>query len=74
MKQLPVRREPQSLIKPAPRRINRTESAWGRTVATLTEPDFITVASFCAIGLLITLNLILRFPDFGAIIQQYNQF
>jgi len=32
------------------------------------------VAMFCAIGLLVTLNLILRFPDLGAIIAQYNQY
>jgi len=29
---------------------------------------------FCAIGLLVTLNLILRFPELGVIIAQYNQF
>jgi hypothetical protein len=29
---------------------------------------------FCAIGLLITLIVMLSFPDFGALIEQYNQF
>jgi hypothetical protein len=29
---------------------------------------------FCTIVLLVTFNLILRFPDLGAIIAQYNQF
>jgi hypothetical protein len=31
-------------------------------------------ALFCAIGLLATINVILRFPDLAAIIAQYSQF
>lgn len=38
------------------------------------EPDLSAPVLFCAIGLLATLNFILRFPDLGAIIAQYNQF
>ena len=38
------------------------------------EPDLSAVLLFCVIGFLATFNLILRFPDFGAIIAQYNQF
>lgn len=38
------------------------------------DPDLTAVMLFCAIGLLAALNLMLRFPDFGAIIAQYNQF
>jgi hypothetical protein len=40
----------------------------------LSEPNANAVVLFCTIGLLVTLNLILRFPDLGAIIAQYNQF
>ncbi len=36
--------------------------------------NLLIVASFCAIGLMITANLILRFPDLGGLIEQYNQF
>ena len=36
--------------------------------------DIIAVALFCAIGLLITLNLLLRYPDFGELIEQCNLF
>jgi hypothetical protein len=36
--------------------------------------DLTAVVLFCAIGLLVMVNMILRFPDFGAIIAQYNQF
>jgi hypothetical protein len=51
-----------------------TGNAWYRLLAAISKPDFITIVAFCTIGLLTTLNLILRFPDFGAIIEQYNQF
>jgi hypothetical protein len=37
-------------------------------------PDLLAVVAFCLVGLLLALNLILRFPDFGAVIEQYNQF
>jgi hypothetical protein len=33
-----------------------------------------TVLGFCAVGLLITINVMLRFPDLGALIERYNQF
>jgi hypothetical protein len=46
--------------------------SWLRTV--ISDPNLIATALFCLIGLLTTVNLILRFPDFGAIIAQYNQF
>jgi hypothetical protein len=38
------------------------------------DPDLSAVLIFCAIGLLVTFNLILRFPGLGRIIAQYNQF
>ncbi|HEX4409974.1 MAG TPA: hypothetical protein VH206_14475 [Xanthobacteraceae bacterium] len=41
---------------------------------TSTELDWWPVAAFSIIGLLLTLNVMLRFPDWGAIISQYNQF
>jgi len=36
--------------------------------------DPVTIALFCAIGLLITLNVMLRYPDFGVLIAQLNCF
>jgi len=49
-------------------------SPWSWLVVVITEPNLMAVALFCAIGLLVTFNLILRFPDLGAIIAQQNQF
>jgi hypothetical protein len=55
-------------------RAKKTTSSWSRVAAAVKDPSLIAIVSFCAIGLLITLNLLLRFPDLGALIAQYNQF
>jgi hypothetical protein len=36
--------------------------------------DFVAVAAFSMIGFLVMLNVVLRVPDLGALIAQYNQF
>ncbi len=51
-----------------------TKTAWRRAVAAIVTPELLTIVAFCLIGLLAALNIILRFPDFGAVIEQYNQF
>jgi hypothetical protein len=38
------------------------------------DPDLITVVTVCVLGLLVVFNLMLRFPDLGTLIEQYNQF
>jgi hypothetical protein len=48
--------------------------AWPRFRELAARGDFQLVLAFSLIGLLITLNLIFRFPEFGAVIAQYNQF
>jgi hypothetical protein len=53
----------------------QTESAqrsW--VVAAITNRDFQAVAIFALIGLLATVDAVLRFPDFGAIMAQFAQF
>jgi hypothetical protein len=37
-------------------------------VEALVSPEFIAVAVFCAIGLLLTLNVMLRLPDLSAML------
>jgi hypothetical protein len=61
---LPPTKSPASIAK----------TAWHRTVAAIMTPDLSAVIAFCLIGFLLALNLILRFPDLGAVIEQYNQF
>jgi hypothetical protein len=36
-----------------------------RFAAAMSNPDFVAIAVFCAIGLLVTVNLLLRVPDTG---------
>jgi hypothetical protein len=40
----------------------------------LLNPDFLVVAAYSAIGLLVMLNAVLHFPELGALIVQFNQF
>jgi hypothetical protein len=39
-----------------------------------TEYQFLAIVALCLLGLLVFLFLVFRFPDFGAIIAEYNQF
>jgi hypothetical protein len=49
-------------------------SSWSRFKELATQSDFQLVLAFSLIGLLVALNLMFRFPEYGAIIAQYNQF
>ena len=64
----------QWLFKSANCRTQGTETEWSQLVTAIANPDLHAVVAFCLIGFLVALNLILRFPDFGAVIEQYNQF
>jgi hypothetical protein len=50
------------------------KSALSSWLSTAKNSDLATVAIFCAIGLLVVFNVVIRYPEFGAIIAQYNQF
>ena len=45
-----------------------------RFAAVVNDSNLVAVVLFGVIGLVITAVFMLRFPDFGAIIAQYNQF
>jgi hypothetical protein len=51
-----------------------TKAYLRRAVSATLTPDLLVIAAFCLIGLLSTFNMVLRFPDLGAVIEQYNQF
>jgi hypothetical protein len=53
---------------------DRLLATWRQLVAVITDRELTTITALCTIALLIALNLILRFPDLGALIEQYNQF
>ena len=63
---MPMRGElPKAVTRPAPPPTH-LEIAWLRCRAILCNSDLQGVVAFCLIGLLLTANVILRFPDFGA--------
>ena len=64
----------QSLTKLASCNRQRTEAERSRLVTVIANPELHVIVAFCLIGFLVALNFILRFPDFGAVIEQYNQF
>jgi hypothetical protein len=54
--------------------LHPAEEPWRRILIAVTNPDLQAVVAFALIGLLLTLNVMFRSPDLGAIIAQYNQF
>ena len=72
MTDLPVSRKLQPLTKPRP--LQPPETSWDRFIAAINDPKLLVIVAICALGLLITLNFMLRFPELGAVIEQYNQF
>jgi len=74
MSQLPVIRKLQTLEKSKGHNVNEAPSRWLKFLAIFTNPDLPMIVAFCLLGLLLTFSLILRYPDFGAVIEQYNQF
>jgi len=60
-----------AVAKIADRDIDPPERSWTELI---TDPDLKAVVVFSLIGLLTALNLMFRFPDFGAVIARYNQF
>jgi hypothetical protein len=55
-------------LQPLPRlryTVQPAVTVQSRIVAAITNSDFVAIAVFCAIGLLATINLMLRIPDIG---------
>jgi hypothetical protein len=51
-----------------------SEGRWSRLVAAIAAPDLPKILAFSLTGLLIALGVVQRFPDFGAVMEQFNQF
>jgi len=41
-------------------------------VTTVSNPELHTVIALCIIGILVTLDMALLFPDYGGLIAQFN--
>jgi hypothetical protein len=52
------------------------QKAWSlsRFAAVVNDSNLVAIALFCVIGLVLTALFMLGFPDFGAILAQYDQF
>ena len=74
MSQSPVIRKLQTLEKSNGRNVKEAPSQWREFLAIFSNPDLPMIVAFCLTGLLIALSVIQRFPDFGAVIEQFNQF
>jgi hypothetical protein len=53
-------------------RADKSAAGWLR--AATADPNLFIIIAFCAVGLLVTLNLMLRFPDVVASFAQIGQF
>lgn len=74
MSQSPVIRKLQTSEKSKGHNIDEALSQWPKFLAIFSDPNLPLVLAFCLLGVLLTLSLILQFPDLGAVIEQYNQF
>jgi hypothetical protein len=74
MSQSPVIRKLQTSEESKGNIVDETASRWAAFLARFSNPDLPMVVAFCLLGLLLTLSFILRFPDLGAVIEQYNRF
>jgi len=72
MTHLPITDNATRSIKSALRRSD--ETAAERPRFTMTATNLFVIFVFCAIGLLTTLNVMLRFPDFGIDVEQLARF
>ena len=74
MSRSPVIRKLQTLEKSRGHRVHEAPSRRPALLAIFSNPDLPMIIAFCLLGLVLSLSLILRFPDLGALIEQYNQF
>ena len=74
MSPLSIPRKNQPPINPIAEMSERRRRSGLHSLRHLPNPHLLTIVALCIIVLLVALNLIFLFPDFGAVIEQYNQF
>jgi hypothetical protein len=73
MAHLPMTQSSPRLTKAAAR-AGQTGTTGSRLLAAMTDRDLIALVIFCGIGILLTINVILRFPDFGVRLEELTQY
>jgi hypothetical protein len=58
----------------SPAVVSPATGVWDKFLAVVSNRDFIVASIFSTVGLLVAIYLVLRFPNAGALIEQYNQF
>jgi hypothetical protein len=70
----PILRYLLPLEKPKRHRGKAAKQPWPIPVGTIANPHLHTIVALGLIGVLLMLNIVLRFPDLGGIIAEYNKF
>jgi hypothetical protein len=72
MTHLPVSRD----LQPSPqaRAARPASTTRDRSTVVINSSDLPIIIAVCLAGLLLTLNFMMRYPDVGELIQQYNLF
>jgi hypothetical protein len=68
---MPMRGELPTITTRTHARASQFKTAWSRLSVVLFNPELQTVVAFSVIGILLMLNAIFRFPDFG---QTFTEF
>jgi hypothetical protein len=71
MASLPITRDPPRSIYPVLRTRGTFATGWLHGV--MTDRNLVFIAAMCVIGLLVTLNLIFRFPSFQPSVEEIAQ-
>ena len=71
---MPMRGELPTIKARTHTRASPVATGWSRFVAVISDPELQTIAAFSLIGVLIMLNVALRFPEFGQTFAELAQF
>lgn len=71
---MPMRGELPAIVARSDRRASPARAFWSRLTTAVSNPQLQIVAAFCIIGILLTLNVALRFPEFGAVVAELDSF
>ena len=74
MNRQPRVRKLQEMANAKSKYIHPAGEPWQRILIAVTNADLQAVVAFGLIGLLLTLNVMFRFPELGVLVAQYNQF
>jgi hypothetical protein len=71
---MPMRGELPTFKARTDARTSPVATGWSRLVAIIYDPELQTIVAFSMIGLLVMLNVALRFPEFGQTFAELAQF